>query len=326
MPAELGTASAVSRTMRLSAINLQLNTINFLVKSIDLLLFKFRATFRRQFQGLHKRMNAYLFTSISTITQLRPSAGSFRQTNTLQTWDTSVSLIVMAENSVEAQVLFEDCIRAQPPDENPMQMEIRKIAGAQFADQLLTESGTEAFDWQHIQQVPQPGAMQSESTPSDSFEDGCWVDADQAVPPGKLSANIGALKHELPQDIGADLNWSADKQFFFVLSVFSPPPPSPAFEPETHLSTPADSLDETPETTDAASSGRTATDSINLRELCEIYPQARDKEAAALIKARNAVVAAWLWRRYAATTHLAANQIRIDPLCDIVGLPEGNDS
>jgi len=43
--------------------------------------------------------------------------------------------------------------------------------------------------------------------------------------------------------------------------------------------------------------------------------QALDKEAAALIEARNSVVAAWLWRRFAADTPLAANHIRIDPWC-----------
>jgi hypothetical protein len=29
-------------------------------------------------------------------------------------------------------------------------------------------------------------------------------------------------------------------------------------------------------------------------------PEMRDKEAAALVEARNSVVAAWLWRKYAA--------------------------
>jgi hypothetical protein len=44
----------------------------------------------------------------------------------------------------------------------------------------------------------------------------------------------------------------------------------------------------------------------------------RDKEAAALIQARNSVVAAWLWRKYAANTRLAPNEIQITPCCSFV--------
>jgi hypothetical protein len=40
-------------------------------------------------------------------------------------------------------------------------------------------------------------------------------------------------------------------------------------------------------------------------------PEMRDKEAAALVEARNSVVAAWLWRKYAADTRLAQNEIQI---------------
>jgi hypothetical protein len=47
-------------------------------------------------------------------------------------------------------------------------------------------------------------------------------------------------------------------------------------------------------------------------------PEMRDKEAAALIEARNSVVAAWLWRKYAADTRLAGNDILITPCCAIV--------
>jgi hypothetical protein len=44
----------------------------------------------------------------------------------------------------------------------------------------------------------------------------------------------------------------------------------------------------------------------------------RDKEAAALVEARNSVVAAWLWRKYAANTRLAPNEIQIDPCCAFI--------
>ena len=47
-------------------------------------------------------------------------------------------------------------------------------------------------------------------------------------------------------------------------------------------------------------------------------PEMRDKEAAALVEARNSVVAAWLWRKYAADTRLAPNEIQITPCCSFV--------
>jgi len=253
-------------------------------------------------------MNAYLFTSLSTITQIRPSKTSYRGTNTVQTWDASANFVIIEQNSDKAQALFEECIHTQAPGENPMQIEVKKISGAQFLDQLLTEQGNKLLDWHRItEQV----TSQVTSTPSDSFEQGFWVDVDQTVPPGKLSVSIEELQRDLPQDFGADLNWSAKKQFLFVLSVLTPPLP-PALESEGDFTNVARAENELEE----------KDDSVDWSKLYEIYPQARDKEVAAVIQARNSIVAAWLWRRYAANTELAANQIRIDPLPDVIGLPE----
>ena len=47
-------------------------------------------------------------------------------------------------------------------------------------------------------------------------------------------------------------------------------------------------------------------------------PEMRDKEAAALVEARNSVIAAWLWRKFAANTRLASNEIQIDPCCAFI--------
>jgi hypothetical protein len=44
----------------------------------------------------------------------------------------------------------------------------------------------------------------------------------------------------------------------------------------------------------------------------------RDKEAAALVQARNSVVAAWLWRKFAADTKFAPNEISINPCCAFI--------
>mgnify|MGYP001091560593 CR=1 FL=1 len=53
--------------------------------------------------------------------------------------------------------------------------------------------------------------------------------------------------------------------------------------------------------------------------LAREFPELAEREATAVIRARNAVVAAWLWRRYAAETPLAQNPIRVDSWCNAVG-------
>jgi hypothetical protein len=44
----------------------------------------------------------------------------------------------------------------------------------------------------------------------------------------------------------------------------------------------------------------------------------RDKDAAALVEARNSVVAVWLWRKFAANTRLAPYEIQIGPCCSFI--------
>ena len=249
-------------------------------------------------------MNAYLFTAITTMSQLRPTPGRHGPTESFQTWDGCSSLIVLGDNPDEAQKKFEACLHMQREGENPMDTQIRKIAAAQFVDQLLTESGSAPLDWLEI-------LRQCESTATDDFEQGHWVDVDPVVRPGQLSVDVEALQQDLPEEIRTGMNWSADKKFYFVLSVLTPPSPPADLtsEPETNAPNLAEPLDENPE----------ALAQTELQRLLALFPQSADKEAAAMIQARNSVVAAWLWRRYAANTRLAANQIRIDPGCGVVG-------
>jgi hypothetical protein len=223
-------------------------------------------------------------------------------------------MIVVAENSDAAQAYFETWVRTQTPGENPMQIEIRKISGAEILEQLLTEEGSEPFDWP---QISEKVIAQAESFDADAFEQGYWVDVEQAVRPGKLSPDVATLQRDLSQDFGADLNWSADKQYLFIISVLSPSPP-PKLESEFE------------EIEDSASAdlGESVekSDSVDLGQLYETFPQARDKDAAAVVRARNSVVAAWLWRRYCSSTPLAKNEIRVDPMCQVIELPEDNET
>lgn len=194
-----------------------------------------------------------------------------------------------------------------PEGENPVEVTIRKIAAAQFMDRLFTESGDVPLNWPEILKQVE---SQLESTPMDDFEQGYWVDVDQVVRPDKLSFSAGTLQSDVPEEIRSGLNWSSDRKFLFILSVLSPlaPQAEPVDEPEN----------ETSDAGELPGDEEGSPQSISIGELYATFPQALDKEAAALIQARNSVVAAWLWRRYAANTRLAANSIRIDPWCGVL--------
>jgi hypothetical protein len=252
-------------------------------------------------------MNAYLFTAVATRSQVRSGTGRYGETNTIQTWDSCATQIVFGDSPEEAQQRFESWLRATPEGEEPSEIEIRKIAVAQFADQLFTESGNVPLNWPEILKQVE---LEAESAPAGDFEQGYWVDVEQVIRPGKLSFSANTLESDVPEDIRSGLNWSSDRKFLFVLSVLRPPAPptEPADERETETADFGDSLEE-----DSKDS-----EPISIGELYATFPQALDKEAAALIQARNSVVAAWLWRQYAANTRLAANSIRIDPWCGAI--------
>ena len=258
-------------------------------------------------------MNAYLFTAVATRSQVRPVRGRSGETDTIQTWDACATQIVFGDSPDEAQKRFETWLRATPEGENPVEVTLRRIAAAQLVDQLFTESGGVPLIWPEILKQVE---SQLQSTSVDDFEQGYWVDVDQIVRPEKLSFSAGTLQSDVPEDIRSGLNWSADRKFLFILSVLSP------------LALPVEPPDELE--ADDADSGEPPgehaekSEPISIGELYATFPQALDKEAAALIQARNSVVAAWLWRRYAAGTPLAANAIRIDPWCGTVGL-DGTD-
>jgi len=252
-------------------------------------------------------MNAYLFTAGLTQSQVRPTAGrSGQMVETLQTWDGCASAIIYGGDPEQAQKRFEAWCRQTPEGQNPVETEIKKIVAAQLVDQLLTETGGNPLDWLRISQQVNDTLQ---TTPVDDFEQGYWVDINQAVPPGKTSFDVESLRRDLPEDIRSGLNWSPDKKFFFLVSVLSPRPsaaiPADEWESDTPNRDDADDENENKENPDL--DGFVAT-----------LPEMRDKEAAALVEARNSVVAAWLWRNYAADTRLAPNEIQITPCCSFI--------
>jgi hypothetical protein len=252
-------------------------------------------------------MNGYLFTAGLTQSQVRPTPGRGGQlVDSIQIWDSCASAIIYGGDAEQAQKRFEAWCRQTPEGQNPLETEIKKVVAAQFVDQLLSESGGKPLDWPQISRQVNDTLQ---ATPVDDFEQGYWVDVNQAVPPGKLSFDVGSLKRDLPEDIRSGLNWSPDKKFFFLLSVLSPrsSPSIPADELETDAPNHDDASDENPDDEKPDLDGFVAT-----------LPEMRDKEAAALVEVRNSVVAAWLWRKYAAGTQLAANEIQIDPCCSFI--------
>jgi len=253
-------------------------------------------------------MNAYLFTAGLTQSQVRPTAGrSGQMVETLQTWDGCASAIIYGGDPEQAQKRFEAWCRLTPEGENPVETEIKKVVTAQFVDELLTEFGGKPLDWPRISQQVNDILQ---ATAVDDFEQGYWVDINQAVPPGKISFDVGSLKRDLPEDIRSGLNWSPDKKFFFLVSVLSPRP-APVI--------PADDLEsDTPDHNAADDENEDNDEKPDLDGFVATLPEMRDKEAAALIQARNSVVAAWLWRKYAADTRLAPNEIQITPCCSFV--------
>jgi hypothetical protein len=99
-----------------------------------------------------------------------------------------------------------------------------------------------------------------------------------------------------------------------VLSLMTPPPEFPA-GPETNVPEPNDVSDE-----EAQASAD------EMRQMLADHPEAGDKQAAAVIQARNSVAAAWLWRRYAAEHQLSVLPFRLDPWCGVVELPPASSS
>jgi hypothetical protein len=225
----------------------------------------------------------------------------------LQTWDACVNAVIYGGDPEQAQKRFEAWCRQTPEGENPIETEIKKIVAAQFVDQLLTESGGKPLDWPRVSQQVNDILQ---TTPVDDFEQGYWVDINQVVPPGKISFDVESLKRDLPEDIRSGLNWSPDKKFFFLVSVLSPRP-SPAI--------PADEWEsDTPNRDDADDENEDNDEKTDLDVNVAALPEMRDKEAAALVEARNSVVAAWLWRKFAAGTWLAPNEIQINPCCSFI--------
>jgi hypothetical protein len=256
------------------------------------------------------KQSGYLFTAGVTSSQMRLE---LRGGKTLQTWDTCSTAIFYGGDVERAQKTFEDWCQAPQEGEDLVQTEIKAIVGAELVDQLLTESGGQPVDWPEISQRFMQSIPNNETeaeAPATADDPGYWVDANQAVPPQSVRLDIESLQRGLPEDIGSALNWSPDKKFLFLVTSLSAP--SAVIEPNQEI----EKTEET-DSDEAAERGRGETRPA-LDEAVTRLPEMREKAAAALVEARNSVVAAWLWRKFAANTSLASNEILVNPCCGIM--------
>jgi hypothetical protein len=246
-------------------------------------------------------MYAYLFTAWTRSSASRQSADMCR------------SLIVYGGTAEVARARFESWV--QTPVQGAESDEVEKIIGVQLIDGLFTEDGRVPIDWPQVRtetEIP-------ESPESDQMEKGYWADCNSLVDPEKLSSDLDALRGELPEDLSSGLNWSADKQYFYVISVLKP-----WLVDDPSVPTADDATSET-----SAADRDPDSDDIEKAEFIESQQpptlELAEKQTAALVRARNSVVAAWLWRKHAAGTPLAKHPILMDPWCGAIPVEDDPD-
>jgi len=219
--------------------------------------------------------------------------------------DSCSTAILFGGDEARSRQTFQQMLTSDDSQENPGLTKIQKVVAAPVLEHLLTETDSNSANWPQIAaEIPQI----LESTPLDDQEHGYWVDCDQCVRSNNLPPDLERLKRELPEDIRSGLNWSSDKKYLFLISVLSPPPP---------FIEPSDDLED-----ERSQAGEDEHDSPDLAadQAQTSFPPLAAKELAVVVRARNSVVAAWLWRRHAASTEFARHAIQVEALCDLVPL------
>jgi hypothetical protein len=252
-------------------------------------------------------VRAYLFSAGVSFSRTRkafgsePLAGQIGIINQIQTWDRSIDSIVAAGTTDEAQDRFQAWLATGRDD--AAEAVIKKTVITEFLNQLLSESGEKSIDWRC---VCRQAAAQLAATPADDDEQGYWVEINDIVAPIRVAATAEELRAELPEDVRDGLNWSPDKLFLFILSVLGAPAARDGNQ------SPGPLCDDAGEEDGAA--GVAASD-FEMH-----FPELTERQSAVLVEARNSVVAAWLWRRFAAASTLAGNPIQLIPWCGAIGI------
>jgi len=244
-------------------------------------------------------MNAYLFTAAVTCSGVLPTAVQREgMVDMQQTWETFACSIIYGGVREVAQQQFEAGLRAPSPGPNPIETTINQVVSARVVEHLFTESGHEPIDWPRLAEKLEATVPDVEVEVEDGLAAGYWADANQLVRPENLPPDIESLRQSLPEDVVSGLNWSPGKQFYFLVSILTQPPPPVELEDLQESKPPPDEIAGDEETGQSGESPQAAAKLIAA-------------EAYAGVLARNTVVAAWLWRKFAATTSLAANEIEV---------------
>lgn len=216
-----------------------------------------------------------------------------------QVVDDCVSLIICGGEVEEARARFEDWLVGDGSEA----VKVERVQSTPFVDRLFTEAGPVALDWKAI-------ATQMKAGDEAVFDDqaqGYWVDVNQVIAPGTLAPDLEVLRTELPEDVRESINWSPDREFYFLLSALSPKTRQQPRPEVVETGDPA--LDEQNNLAATAELGW-----LNLRERDTRFAEMAEKKVVVLLQARNSVVATWLWLRYAALQKLPASELRVDPL------------
>ena len=220
-------------------------------------------------------MNAFLLTAC--VSQFEERTGALREF--------CLHTILHDGTETQARAQYEAEITQHYHNEHAGPPKIELLLAAPVLPELLTESGPVPIDWP---QLSAEAFACLEATQDWQAEQGCWIDCDQTVSALNLAADAAALRGQLPADLVGDLNWQPERLAFFVLSALKPSAaPAPRLELEDLELTEAQQREAT-------------------------FPELVPREMVAVVKARNAVVAAWLWRCHAQTTPWAPNRLRLD--------------
>jgi hypothetical protein len=213
-----------------------------------------------------------------------------------QVFDTCRSLIFYGAEQDAAIKAFEHALLRDNPGEEAATIKVEKIIAAPVLQQMLTERGPVPLDWPRLDEEV---AQIVQATAVDVMDEGYWVDCNLWSGPDDVHTDIDSLQKDLPEEIRSGLNWSADKTYIFLLNVFrlvaAPDYPDEELEDES----------ESP----------SAAEDDQLPARLAAFLEMSDKELALVVRARNSVVAAWLWKMHAGRGPLAANPIRVEPLC-----------
>ncbi len=236
-------------------------------------------------------MQTYLFAG--GVRQLNDKSPGARQgLHSAQTVEFCSQVIVRATDHDSAQNIFSDWLLSHG-EQTVFAQRVVKIVSAPMLDQLLTESGQRPINWETIDDEVQVSLGLEETD-----DQGYWADVNGIVP---RNFTVDELLPRLPEDIRAGLNWNAERNFFFLLRVLGAPKAD-------KFSDPSEVQDESAEDLDLA----------QVRDSQIDFPELTEMELSVLIEARNAVVAACLWRKHAASSAIAANDIRIDSWCGVL--------